>query len=277
MPLNDDINALMQQLVDRAETLVDTASPQELALLGHAVAATRGTAALQAIVDAAVDAIADVDSAKAASLQALIDALAVHQTTMQGQATTLQSQLIAVRDSSVDAIQNVWLAVAGMRIGDIAWRLFPNSGSIPEMMLPLVGGSVVAADYNALCSAWGLNGGQTPCEFVTRYNSTNPFGITVRKESNILYLPNMSGFFPQGVGLTDMGKYFPDMLKTHTHDSPSGGQFVLNGTGTTGGTTTGTAKVQGNVTGAPTAAVGLEVGSKNKPEAMAGLFIVRAL
>jgi len=276
--LDDDINTLMEALVTRAGALVATAGAQDLALLGHAIAATRGSTALQSIIDAATDALGEVTGSRDAALATLATQLTTNQNALTVATATLVAQLGTVKDGAVSQITGAWLAVAGMRIGDVAWRLFPNANDIPSMILPLIGGQVDATAYNALAGAWGLNPGQTPSDFVTRYNASNLLGITVQVSGGSLYLPNLSGWFPQGVNPTDMGKYFPDMLKTHTHDAPSGGSFTLAATGTDAGSGgTGALHVAGTKTGAPSATSGLTVGAKNKPEAIAGVFVVRAL
>lgn len=280
MPLVEDIETLMAALAARAATLVETAAPKDLALLGHSIAAMRGTAALQTIIDAAEDGLADIATDKAEALADLLASKDAHTTTLTNLLVTLSANLTAAKDGAIGEVQSAYLSVAGMRIGDMAWRLFPNSNALPTPLLPLIGQELVAADYAELVAAWGLGG--AGCEFVTRYNASNPYGITVRVETNVLYMPNMNGLFPQGVALADMGKFFPDMMRTHTHDNHADGQFVVDAVGTTGATTAGGAKKKVNATGGITAASlvsggGTTVaGGKNKPEAMAGLFVVRA-
>lgn len=273
--LDENISTLMQALLDKADDLIPNATPQDLALIGHAIAATRGTAALQSIIDAGTDALGDLTTAKETHIATLAAALTSHQGTLNALLTTLSGQLTTVRDSSIAQIQAVWLSVAGMRIGDITWRMFPDPSALPDTMLALVGGTVTASSYSSLVAAWGLNGG-TVSPFVTRYNATKPSGEAVRVEAGLLYLPNLTGFFPQGVALADAGKYAPDMLKDHTHDSPAAPFLLANaGTGVANSAATGSVRTTASVTGNVTAA-SANVGAKNKPESFGGLFVVRA-
>lgn len=279
--LDENVTTLIQGLVDRASDLLPDANAQELALLGHAISATRGTATMQAIIELANETLSDLDTAKDTHLAALVTAANTHLAALEASLTTMTSQLTTVRDSSITQIQNVWLSVAGLRIGDIAWRLFPNDNALPAVMLPLVGGTVVAADYPNLVTAWGLNGG-TVSDFVTNYNATNPHSITVRVEGGTLYLPKMDRMFPIGGILADMGKYDPDAIRTHVHEAPvAGGRYVYGNTtsGNTDSGTNGTVKITNPNTGGVKASgtSSVNVGPRTKPESLSGVFFVRAL
>jgi hypothetical protein len=272
MPLQEDLDTLMAAITSRSQSLIANATPKDLVILAKSAEAMRGTVALQAILQASDTAQGAISSNRVAALAALAAALSSSEGALDDKETDILASLEAVKTTYLADMLVVLNASGNYRVGDMWIGMFPDPNNLPTNVYLLDGSTKSASLCPGLVQAWGLGAGQTPVPFVTNYNASNPYGITVAVNAGVLRLPNMAGGFMRGRTSGDVGLFQADELKSHGHTVANSQLLTKQNSGAAGA---------GMAVGAnfsPVAAVGAigdTGGAETRPANYAGLWVVR--
>lgn len=226
MPLESNIEAASQNILDRIDALVATGNVKDVLLAAKALEAVRGSATLQALL-----------SQGQASLAALATALAAAQDDLQNDKNGFSTELVNLKNSLAaelntlsETIQTAYLDVANgigvPRVGDIFMSILPNPDSLPLNVTICDGRYIPLADATLLINAWGLGVGPTIAPFVNNYNSGVAAGAQIIVDGTGLRLPNFINHFFKAGNTANIGLFQADAVANHTHGATS--NLVVN-------------------------------------------------